>query len=80
MEAQKSEKIASFQYSWICTWVRKFSQSRRGYLSLALNMLPSKRKIQEITKGGIFQSRFSQSDEKYNEIALMKILEQFGTL
>ena len=45
MEAQKSEKIASFQYSWICTWVRKFSQSRRGYLSLAFNMLPSKCKI-----------------------------------
>ena len=43
-------------------------------------MLPSNPKILDITKGGIFESRFSHSDEKYNESALMKILQEFGTL
>ena len=31
-------------------------------------------------KISIFHSRFSRSDEKYNENALIKILQEFGTL
>ena len=32
-----------------------------------------------MTKGDIFQIKFSQSDEKYDESALMQILQGFGT-
>ena len=38
-------------------------------------MLPSNPKIQYVTKGGIFQTKFSQGDEIYNESALIKILK-----
>ena len=33
-----------------------------------------------MTKGDIFQLKFSQSNKKYDESPLMEILQQFGTL
>ena len=45
-------------------WDNKFSQSRTGYLSLAVNVLRSTPTIYPITKGYIWQIRFSQSNEK----------------
>ena len=42
----------------------KFSEPGTGYLSLAVNVLRNTPKIQHITKGDIFQIRFSQSNEK----------------
>ena len=42
----------------------KFSKSPKGYLSLAVNVLRNILKIFQITKGDIFQVRFSQSDGK----------------
>ena len=33
-----------------------------------------------MTKGEIFQIKFSQSDEKYDQSVVMQILQEFGTL
>ena len=59
-----SEKGFAFKYN--CIWILddKFSKSRTGYLSLAVNALLNATKISRITKGDIFQISFSHSDEK----------------
>ena len=58
----------------------KFSQYGRGYLSLAVNVLQNTPKISCVTKWNIFEIRFSQGNEKYDESALMHILQEFVTL
>ena len=59
-------------------WGDKFSLSRTGYLSLAVNMWPNTPMIYHVTKGDILQIRFSQSNEKH-ENALLQVLQKFGT-
>ena len=41
MEQEKSGKVFSFQDNCIWTGINKFSQFRTGFLSLAVNILPS---------------------------------------
>ena len=43
-------------------------------------MLTDTPKISHITKGNIFQIRFPQRDGKDDKIALMQILQVFGTI
>ena len=65
-----------------CIWSRSgyFSQFRTRYWPLAVNELGKTPKIYHINKGDIFQIRFSQSDEKYDERAPMQILQEIGTV
>ena len=61
---KKFEKVFGFRDH--CNWFGddNFSKSRKGYLSLAVNVLRNTPKIFHITKGDIFQVSFCQSDEK----------------
>ena len=61
---KESANVFGFNDDSIWIGDNKFSQSRIGCLSLAVNVFPNTPKIQHVTKGGIFQIRFSQSDEK----------------
>ena len=61
---KKFEKFFCFEHNCLLTGVNKFSQSQTGYLSFAINMLPSNPKISHITKGNILQIRFLQNAEK----------------
>ena len=57
-------KIFCFKDNCICIGDDKFSQCRKDYLSLQVNVLRNTSKIEYITKEDISQIRFSQSDEK----------------
>ena len=61
---KKIEKVVGFKDN--CIWIGhdKFTQSRIGYLSLAVNVLRNTPKIEHITKGDIFKIKVSQSDER----------------
>ena len=59
---KKSEQ--SFCFKDNCIWIRddKFTQSRREYLSLAVNVLRNTPKIYHRTKGHILEIKVSQND------------------
>ena len=80
MEQKKWENV--FHYLDNCIWIgsTKFSQFQRGYLPFGVNVLTDTPKISHITKGNIFQIRFPQRDGKDDKIALMQILQVFGTI
>ena len=61
---RKLDKVFLFKNN--CIWIEdnQLSQSRTGYLWLAVNVLRNIPNISDITKGNILQIRFSQSDEK----------------
>ena len=61
---KKSEKVFGFKSNWIWIGEDNLSQSRTGYSSLAVSDLRNTPKIYYITKGDIFQIRFTQSDGK----------------
>ena len=63
--AQKKWKIFfGLSDNWICVGDNKFSQSRKGYLSLGVNVLRNIPNIYHITKGDIFTVMFYHNDGK----------------
>ena len=60
------EWIEVFGFQGNCIWFGdvQFSPSRTGYLSSAVSVLRNTPKNWHITKGDIFQIKFSQSNEK----------------
>ena len=63
-ETKRFFKVFSFKDNCFLIGDNKFSQSRKGYLSLAVNVLRNIRMVQHIIKGDIFTARFYQSDGK----------------
>ena len=64
MKTKKSGKIGGFKDNSISIGDNRFTQSRAGYFSLAVNVLRNTPKIQHITKRDIVRITVSHSDEK----------------
>ena len=79
MEQKIAQKVFCFYDN--CNWIRnfKFSQSQKGYLSWAVNVLKNSPNISNFNKGDIFQVFLFRVIQKYDKSALMRISKVFGT-
>ena len=74
------EKVFYFleHFSWI--GYVKLSLLRREYLSSAVNVLSSGRKILDITNRDFFNSISLTGINKYDKVAVVQLLTVFGTI
>ena len=77
---KKWEKIVGFKDNYISIGEKKFTQSRTGYLSLAVNVLRNTLRFHISLREIFSKSRSPRVMKKYDESALMKILRVSGTL
>ena len=76
---KNSENVFHFSYNCIWSGSCNFSQSSRGYLRSAVNLLTNTPKTSPKTRENIFGINFPRNYEKHDKSALMEISQVFGT-